>query len=229
MPSVASAGRTTFVVVLVVAAVACGISAVGQQVVDEAPNPEAGTSSSSGGSSGGTNDGSLPDAGIDAPADAPVDAPIDAPIDAPPDGTTGCPAGCTGCDAGTCIISGVQNVVCPPGVARCEVSCTSQSHCDTVKCGDAGVCRITCNGASVCNASDLECGTSACQIRCIGQDACNSTTMEADLAASLCLFCNGNPGCNSLTCSPAITCTRQSMGSNNTYGGCVMCTSGTCP
>ena len=225
MTEMASHGRVVAASMVLLAA-ACGISAVGQRIDSDPSNdPDAGSSSSGmtsgSSSSGGANEGGPADAGVDGQVDAALDAPIDVVV--------GCPAACNGgCDGG-CIINGGQDPTCPPGVARCEVACAQQNDCDTVTCGDAGICRVTCSGNSVCNSDTINCGTSACQIRCVGQDACNSTTIDAEFAASLCLFCNGSPGCNSLTCSPAITCTRQYTGTGNNVGGCVMCTAGTCP
>lgn len=227
-------GRGGFILAaatLVAAGLACGITAVGQRIDGDA-NAEGGASSSSGAGSSGasSSSGAASSSGgsSGASGDASLDGGIDAPVDAPIDTGPVCPSACNGgCDGG-CIINGGATPTCPPGVTRCEITCAAAGDCTTVTCGDAGTCRVVCNGASTCDGDTINCGTSACQLRCIGKNACKNSTFEADNAASLCVFCNGDPACGA-SCSPPMTCVRQfTGGAGNDVGGCVMCPTGTC-
>ena len=212
---------------LLIAAVACGITAVGQRTDVDADNPDGGTSASSGGASSGASSGTTSSSGGSSGtvSDGGIDAPVDAPIDTGPV----CPPECNGgCDGG-CIINGGATPTCPPGVTRCEVNCALAGDCTSVTCGDAGTCRVVCNGGGTCDGDSINCGTSVCQLRCIGKNACKNSTFEADNATSLCVYCDGDPACGAI-CSPPITCTRQfTGGAGNDVGGCVMCSAGTCP
>ena len=75
----------------------------------------------------------------------------------------------------------------------------------------------------------MNCGTSVCTVRCIGNDACENT-ISAGSATSLCIYCDGNPGCNSMTCAIPAICTKQyAKQGGNSMGDCEKCVTGVCP
>jgi hypothetical protein len=141
------------------------------------------------------------DGGIDAPGSdtSPIDAPLDtfleAPVDAPADDATGCPGECNGgCSGGTCTIL--------------VTTVTSGS----VNCPTGFACYVHCAGSQVCMGT-INCAAGyACTVSCDGDEACTSNSINQNGATSLCVAClanNGNPGCDSVSCTGtcSLSCT----------------------
>jgi hypothetical protein len=160
---------------------------------------------------GQTSDG-LPDVATDQqPSDAAADAAFDqqAP-DSAADGN-GCPAQCNGgCGNGgnvcTIVISQPSTgpVVCPYGLG-CQVQCVGTQVCvQTIVCPVSQPCTVVCNG----------------------DQACDSNVISGAGATSLCVDCskgtggNGNPGCNSVTCTGTCSIHCQGSGCNTSCGNC---------
>ena len=211
--------RLVLAIVLVNAAGACGVSAVGSWTPGGAePPPEAGGRDVLGPDGAEPADTGAGDGGLDALADAP---PADAPNDAP------CPSVCNGgCDLGGCHVtcttaSPCTSVVCPSGMG-CTVACTGNGACaNGVDCTQATACNVTCDNTAMPGnpgtCGSIACAGLACGVTCSGGKTCqDNVTCDAGTCV---LGCNGQHSCcTQPKCATGSVCFIDAGG--GTVGGC---------
>ena len=213
--------RRALVAASIVLATACGISAVGEMIVDDGRGDGGGTDGSVNGDANGA-DGTVDDGGG-------LDADAEAGFDAQGKCLEVCEAGT--CDAGTCVIdcddaSACQTkVVCPPGVA-CGIRCGDNACGGGVDCQQATACNIACKGTGSCNNQPMACSGSSCNVTC----ADNSCSAGIQCDASACnIQCLGGSSCNNqpIECRSGGNCTIGCEGANSCSSG-VRCDAGSC-